>query len=230
MRPSSCLALITAAAAIAVGALPASAAPAVPGSPTAAVPVLTAGGPDGAAVAAGDVLAAPLTAGTRATFYSTATSTTGVTCGASQFTATVLTNPDAPGTATESLTGMAFSSCTSNVTGVTAVKSLTVGNLPYTVSVADSAGLPVALTAGPTGPIEATAVLSTWFGTLTCTYRLSGDFTGSADNTAHSLSFRNEHFAKSSGSSLCPADGYFSAAYGPVTDTSRTGNPPVHIN
>ncbi|MCU7821409.1 Tat pathway signal sequence domain protein [Kitasatospora sp. DSM 101779] len=228
MRPSSRPVLLAAALAIGaagIAALPASAAP----RPAAAA-VLTTGDATGEAVAAGDVLAAPLAATTRATFYSAATSTTGVTCGTSQFTATVLTNPAAPGTATESLTGMAFGSCTSNVTGVTAVKSLTVGNLPYTVAVDDSAGYPVTLTAGTAGPIQATAVLSTWFGTITCSYQLSGAFTGTADNTAHSLAFRNEHFAKSGGSGLCPADGYFSATYGPVTDTGRPGSPVVHIN
>ncbi|WP_030275984.1 hypothetical protein [Streptomyces sp. NRRL B-24484] len=227
-RPALLAAALLATAVAGVPALPAAAAPAAPRPAAAAV--LTAGDATGDALAAGDLLAAPLAATTRATFYSTATSTTGVTCGTSQFTATVLTNPAAPGTATESLTGMAFGSCTSNVTGVTAVKSLTVGNLPYTVAVDDSAGYPVTLTAGTAGPIQATAVLSTWFGTITCAYQLSGAFTGSADNTAHGLAFRNEHFAKSGGSGLCPADGYFSATYGPVTDTSRPGSPAVHIN
>lgn len=192
--------------------------------------MLTAGGAGGAAVAAGDALAAPLAANTRATFYSTATSTTGVTCATSQLAATVLTNPAAPGTATESLTGLTFGSCTSNVTGVTSVRSLTVGNLPHVIAVDDGPGLPVTLTAGTAGPIQATAVLNSWFGTLTCTYQLSGAFTGNADNTTHGMAFRNEHFAKSGGSSLCPADGYFSAAYGPVTDTSQSGSPAVFVN
>ncbi|MFI6848952.1 Tat pathway signal sequence domain protein [Kitasatospora sp. NBC_00085] len=210
---------------LALGAVPASATPEL-----AATPVLTAGSAGGTAVAAGDVLAAPLAASTRATFYSTATSTTGVTCAASQLSATVLGNPAAPGTATESLAGLTFGSCTSNVTGVTSVRSLTVGNLPHGIAVDDGPGLPVTLTAGAAGPIQATAVLNTWFGTITCTYQLSGAFTGNADNTAHSLGFRNEHFAKSGGSGLCPADGYFSAAYGPVTDTTQPGSPAVYVN
>ncbi|MEV7177597.1 Tat pathway signal sequence domain protein [Kitasatospora sp. NPDC093679] len=231
MRSSSRPALLAAALlATAAAGLPALSAPAAAAPRPAAAAVLTTGDATGDAVAVGDVLAAPLAATTRATFYSTATSATGVTCGTSQFTATVLTNPAAPGTATESLTGMAFGSCTSNVTGVTAVKSLTVGNLPYTVAVDDTAGYPVTLTAGPAGPIQATAVLATWFGTITCSYQLSGAFTGAADNTAHGLAFHNEHFAKSGGSGLCPADGYFSATYGPVTDTGRPGSPVVHVN
>lgn len=225
MRARTHLALAAAAATLAVGALPASAT-----SSVASTPVLTTGGAGGPAVAVGDVLAAPLAAGTRATFYSTATGSTGVTCAVSQFTARVTDNPAAPGTATESLTGQTFGSCTSNVTGVTSVRSLAVGNLPYTVSVSDAAGLPVTMAGGSAGPIQATAVLNSWFGTLTCTYQLSGAFTGSADNAAHTLAFRNEYFVKSGGSSLCPGEGYFSATYGPVTDTSQPGSPVVHVN
>ncbi|MER7843961.1 Tat pathway signal sequence domain protein [Kitasatospora sp. NPDC096077] len=208
-----------------VAAAPASAAPTAPTDATG--PVLTAGG---AAVAAGDALAAPLAAGASATFYSTATSTTGVTCATSQLNATVLTNPTAPGTATESLTGLTFDSCTANVTGVTSVQSLSVDTLPYGLTVDDGAGLPVTLTGGSAGQIQATAVLNSWFGTITCTYQLSGAFTGTADNGGNSLTFGNEHFAKSGGDGLCPADGYFSAAYGPVTDTGQAGSPAVTVN
>ncbi|WP_371502538.1 Tat pathway signal sequence domain protein [Kitasatospora sp. NBC_00374] len=217
---------VTFAAALSLGAVPASASP----GPAVTTSVLTTGSAGGTAVAAGDALAAPLAANTRATFYSTATSATGVTCTVSQLSAKVLSNPAAPGTATGSLTGLTFGSCTSNVTGVTSVRSLTVGNLPYGVAVDDGAGLPVTLTGGTAGPIQATAVLNSWFGTLTCTYQLSGAFTGNADNAAHSLAFRNEHFAKSGGSALCPADGYFSATYGPVTDTTQPGGPAVYVN
>ncbi|MEU9130628.1 Tat pathway signal sequence domain protein [Kitasatospora sp. NPDC048540] len=215
----------TAAIALALGAVPASATP-LPAD----TPVLTTGSAGGTAVSAGDVLAAPLAAGTRATFYSSATSATGVTCTASQLSAGVLSNPVAPGTATESLTGLTFGSCTSNVTGVTSVRSLTVGNLSYQVAVNDSPGLPVTVTGGSTGAIQATAVLNSWFGPITCTYQLSGAFTGNADNASHGLAFSNEHFAKSGGSVLCPADGYFSAAYGPVADTTQPGSPVVYVN
>ncbi|MFD4655579.1 Tat pathway signal sequence domain protein [Kitasatospora sp. NPDC058444] len=220
---------VTAAAVCATGvlaAVPASAS----SQPLSAGPVLTTGGAGGTAVAVGDALAAPLAAGTKATFYSTATSTTGVTCATSQLSASVLSNPAAPGSATASLTGLTFGSCTANVTGVTSVRSLTVGNLPYGVTVSDAPGLPVTLTGGSAGTIQATAVLDTWFGTITCSYQLSGAFTGSADNAAHSLAFRTEHFAKSGGSTLCPADGYFSATYGPVGDTSQPGGPAVFVN
>ncbi|MGW6913132.1 Tat pathway signal sequence domain protein [Kitasatospora sp. NPDC054939] len=234
MRARSCLALAAVAATLTVAAAPAvsadSASTAVPARGAAEVAVLTTGGVGGEPVAVGDVLVAPLAAGTRATFYSTATGSTGVSCGVSPFTARVLTNPASPGTATESLTGLTFGSCTANVTGVTSVKSLTVDNLAYTVSVGGGSTHPVVLTAGAAGPIQATAVLNSWFGTLTCTYQLSGAFTGTADNAARGLTFRNEYFVKSGGSGLCPGEGYFSASYGPLTDTSKPGSPQVYVN
>lgn len=223
------LAATAAVAAVVLGAVPASAAQ-EPEQITDAAAVLTTDSAGTTAVAVGDALVAPLVANTSATFYSTATSTTGVTCATSQLSATVLTNPAAPGTATESFTGLTFDSCTANVTGVTNVESLTVGNLPFTLSVDDGAGLPLTLAGGAAGPIQASAVLDTWFGTITCTYQLSGAFTGNADNGAHSLTFTNEHFAKSDGSSLCPGDGYFSATFGPVTDTTAAGSPAVTVN
>ncbi|MFE2174615.1 Tat pathway signal sequence domain protein [Kitasatospora sp. NPDC059462] len=228
MRLHPCLALAAATATLAVGAVPAAAAPATAPAPAAAAAgsVLTAGG---TAVAAGDVLLESLAAGTRATFSSDTTGSTGVFCGTSPFTAKVLANPAAPGTATASLTGLTFGSCTANVTGVTSVRSLTVGNLAYTLALDSAAGHPVALTPGPAGPIQASAVLNSWFGTLTCTYQLSGAFTGAADNTAHALVFRNARFTKSAGSSLCPGEGYFSATYGPLTDSTRPGAPAVDV-
>ncbi|MEV6973717.1 Tat pathway signal sequence domain protein [Kitasatospora sp. NPDC093806] len=234
MRTRTCLALAALAVALttapAAGAAPADAPGPAASDVVAAGAVLTTGGPDGPAVAVGDVLVAPLAAGTRATFYSATTGSTGVSCGVSPFTARVTGNPAAPGTATESLTGLTFGSCTANITGVTSVKSLTVGNLAYNVSVGGAPGYPVVLTPGAAGPIQASAVLNSWFGTISCTYQLSGAFTGTADNAAHSLTFRNERFVKSGGSSLCPAEGYFSAGYGPMADTSQAGSPSVHVN
>ena len=192
--------------------------------------VLTTGSTGGSTVAVGDALSAPLLSGTQATFYNSATGTTGVTCSTSQVSAQVASNPASPGSAAEQLTGLNFDSCSSNVSGVLSVQSLSVDNLPYNVSVSDASGFPVAITPGTAGPVQATAVLNTLFGTVTCSFQLSGAFSGTADDTANSLSFSNEHFTLSSGSSLCPADGYFSAGYGPVTDTTASGAPAVFVN
>ncbi|MFF3511391.1 Tat pathway signal sequence domain protein [Streptomyces sp. NPDC002573] len=213
----SLLALTGAAAALAVVA-------ASPASADSAV--LTAGGN---AVAVGDVLNASLASGTTATLYSSATGTSGVSCTQSAFTATVTDNPAAPGTATESLTGHTFtsSSCTSNVTGVLGVTSITVDNLPYTTAVSSDGSVKVTPAAGST--VQTTVKLRTLLGSITCVYQAAG-LTGKTDNADDSLTFTNQQFTKSSGSSLCFANGYFTAKYAPVTDTSQSGSPAVTVN
>ncbi|MEV6293343.1 Tat pathway signal sequence domain protein [Streptomyces sp. NPDC004059] len=217
MRTRSLLALAGTATALALAvAAPASA----DGSA-----VLTTGGAGGTAVATGDTLTAPLASGTSATLYSSATGTSGVTCTSSQFTATVTDNPTAPGTATESVTGHTFdsSSCTSNVTGVLGVSSITVDNLPYTATVASDGTLTVSPASGST--IQTTVKLRTLLGSITCVYQ-AASLTGKADNADNSISFTKQQFTKTSGSSLCFANGYFTARYAPVTD----GGTPVYVN
>ncbi|MEU5185322.1 Tat pathway signal sequence domain protein [Streptomyces longwoodensis] len=177
--------------------------------------VLTTGSAGGTAVAAGDVVTAPLASGTSATLYSSATGTSGVVCGTSQFTAAVNTNPAAPGTATESVTAHTFGNCTSNVTGVLGVNSITVNNLPYQSTVASNGTVTVAAASGST--IQTTVVLRTLLGTVTCVYRVPG-LTGTASNADNSITFSNQQFTKVSGSSLCFANGFFTAKYAPVTD------------
>ncbi|MHB9858248.1 Tat pathway signal sequence domain protein [Streptomyces sp. YIM S03343] len=209
MRTRTLLALAGTAAALSLTAVPASAAD---------TPVLTT---DAGAVAVGDVLTAPLATGTNATLYSSATGTSGVKCSTSQFTATVTGNPTAPGTATESVSGHTFtsSSCTSNVLGVTGVTSITVDNLPYTTSVTSGGALTVS--AGSAGAIQTTVKLRTLLGSITCVYQASS-LTGTADNSDHSINFTNQQFTKVSGSTLCFANGYFTAKYAPVTDGGAT--------
>ena len=217
MRTRSLLALAGTATALALAvAAPASA----DGSA-----VLTTGGTGGTAVATGDTLTAPLASGTSATLYSSATGTSGVTCTSSQFTATVTDNPTAPGTAAESVTGHTFdsSSCTSNVTGVLGVSSITVDNLPYTATVASDGTLTVSPASGST--IQTTVKLRTLLGSITCVYQ-AASLTGKAGNADSSISFTNQQFTKTSGSSLCFANGYFTARYAPVTD----GGTPVYVN
>ncbi|HKT05748.1 MAG TPA: Tat pathway signal sequence domain protein [Rugosimonospora sp.] len=193
-----------------------------------ATPVLTSGSPAGTAVADGDILSASLASGTHATFYSSATGTSGVTCTSSSFTATVTDNPAAPGVATESLTAQTFANCSSNVFGTTSIKSVTVNGLPFTATVDDSAG---ALTV--TGsPVQTTVVVGTILGTVTCVYEAVNDtVTGTAatDGTS-SVTFANQQFVKTSGSVLCFNNAFFSATYSPVTDTSQDGSPTVYVN
>ncbi|MEU1403678.1 Tat pathway signal sequence domain protein [Streptomyces sp. NPDC005728] len=217
MRTRSLLALAGTVTALTVAA-------AVPASADGSA-VLTTGSAGGTAAAVGDTLTAPLASGTSATLYSSATGTSGVTCTSSQFTAAVTDNPTAPGTASESVTGHTFdsSSCTSNVTGVLGVSSITVDHLPYTATVASDGTLTVSPASGST--IQTTVKLRTLLGTISCVYQ-APSLTGKADNSDSSIAFTNQQFTKSSGSSLCFASGYFTAKYAPVTDAGA----PVYVN
>ena len=217
MRTRSLLALTGAVAALALSAVgPASAADTA---------VLTTGSLGGTAVAVGDVLTAPLSSGTAATLYSSSTGTSGISCTSSQFTATATDNPTAPGTATESLSAHTFdsSSCTSNVVGVLGVTSITVNNLPYTTAVGSDGT--VTVTAASGSAVQTTVVLRTLLGSITCVYQASS-LTGTASNDDNSIAFTNQQFTKTSGSSLCFANGYFTAKYAPVTDNGEL----VYVN
>ncbi|GAA3213904.1 Tat pathway signal sequence domain protein [Streptomyces sp. XM83C] len=216
MRIRSLLTVAGAVAALALPALPASAAD---------TPVLTTGSAGGTPVAVGDTLTASLAGGTAATFYSSATGTSGLRCTSSQFTATVTGNPSAPGTATESVTAHTFdaASCTSNVVGVLGVSGITVDNLPYSATVTSAGALDV--TPQPGSTVQTTVKLRTLLGTVTCVYQGPG-LSGSADNTDNSIAFVNQHFTKISGSSLCFSNAYFSAKYAPVT----SGGAAVYVN
>ncbi len=163
-------------------------------------PVLTT--TDGAAVAVGDVLDASLASGTAATFYSSATGTSGISCTSSAFSAKVTDNPAAPGTATESLASHTFdtSGCTANVTGVLGVSGITVDNLPYTTSVSSDGT--VSVTPGASSAIQSTVKLRTLLGTITCVYQ-TPSLSGTASNADNSIAFANQQFTKASGSSLC---------------------------
>ncbi|MET7652945.1 Tat pathway signal sequence domain protein [Streptomyces sp. NPDC005486] len=203
MRTRSLLALAGTVAALSLTAVtPASAAGAV---------LTTANGD----VAVGDVLNASLATGTAATLYSSATGTSGVSCAASAFSATVTDNPTAPGTATESLTGHTFGSCTANVVGVLGVTGVTVNNLAYTTAVASDGTVTVTPASGST--IQTTVVLRTLLGSINCVYQ-APSLTGTANNADNSINFVGQQFTKTSGSSLCFASGFFTAKYSPVTD------------
>lgn len=192
--------------------------------------VLTTTSPTGPAVAVGDVLTASLVSGTSATFYNSATGTTGVKCAASSFSATVTSNPAAPGSATEQLNTQTFGSCTSNVVGVTGVKSVTVTSLPFTNTVSDAAGFPVKLTPGAAGVMGTTVVLNTILGSISCNYTNSTGINGTASNSGNTIRFTAQPFTLASGPSLCFSTGYFSATYGPVVDTSVAGSPVLVVN
>ncbi|WP_128374766.1 Tat pathway signal sequence domain protein [Streptomyces cavernae] len=220
MRTRPVLALAGAVAALSLATSPATAAD---------TPVLTTGSLGGTPVAAGDVLQAGLAEGTAATLYSSATGTSGISCSSSTFTATATDNPTAPGTATESVSEQTFDAgaCTSNVLGVRGVTSITVNNLPYTTTVSSDGTVTVTPAAGST--IQTTVVLRTLLGSINCVYQ-APSLTGTASNDDNSITFTAQQFTKSSGSSLCFANGYFTAKYAPVRDISQEGSPLVFVN
>lgn len=188
--------------------------------------VLTLGSVGGANVAVGDTIAASLKAGTTANFRSTSGGSTGVTCSVSSFSGTVTTNPPAPGTATGSLTAQSFSSCVENILGVISVLSVTVDGLPYTVSQTSGGGVTISKSGGS---VQTTIRLSTILGTVTCVYRKT-TLSGTSSNADNSINFVNQQFTKFSGPGLCFTNGFFTASYAPVRDTSQPGSPAVFVN
>lgn len=190
--------------------------PTAPAS-AAASAVLTYGSAGGTAVPVGDTLSANLKSNTLLTFYSTTTGTTGVKCTSSSFSARVVTNPAASGTATEDNVNQTIpaSSCTINVAGTTGVAAISL-NTPYNASVT-SAGV-VTVTPGAAGTIQTTNKINTLIGPVTCVYNADGNtLTGTASNADNSITFTNQKFNKVSGPSLCFNPGYFSAKYAPVS-------------
>jgi hypothetical protein len=189
--------------------------------------VLTVGSVGGTNAAVGDTIDAALQSGGAATFHSAAGGTTGVSCATSAFSTTVTDNPAAPGVATETLGTQTFADCTANVPGVTGVSSVVVDNLPYSTTV-DSADV-VTVSGSDTVLIQTTIKLRTLLGTVTCVYRANGNVvTGVASNTDNSISFTDQQFNKFSGPGTCFANGFFTAKYAPITDTTQSAS--VYVN
>jgi hypothetical protein len=209
----------TVAASAAVVALPAT-------SASAAGHVLTIKKTGGTAVKKGAVLKASLVKGTTAVF---SLGNMKLTCKAASFSAKVTSNPVKPGTAKESVTAQSFSKCTVNVSGVT-VKSIKVKNLPFNATVSDGKGFPVKITGqSKTKPIAVTATVAAGTTTVACSYK-AGTVSGSSSNTGNKITFSKQKFTKTSGGALCPPSANFTAAFGPVVDSSVAGSPKVFVN
>ncbi|MEV6932085.1 Tat pathway signal sequence domain protein [Dactylosporangium sp. NPDC051485] len=198
----------------------------------ATVDVLTRGSAGGPNVANGDAVSAPLQTGATATFYNTPGGSSFITCTVSNFGATVTNNVPAPGTASESLTLQNFSSCTpTGIPTVTAVQSIVVNNLPYATTVTSPPSNQVKVTGTTALPIQTTIKLTSGLGTITCVYRADlNQVLGVANNVGQSITFTNQQFNRFSGPSSCFPNGYFSATYAPVQDTTVAGSPPVYVN
>jgi hypothetical protein len=183
--------------------------------------VLTLDSPGGPDVPLGDAI---LASGSTS-FTSSPGGSTGVFCSVSTFTVMMTLNPPAGGTATGTLTGVSFSSCTETMTGATGVSSIAIDNLPYTVSVNGTTKI-VTVGPGNSGPVRTTIKLNTVFGLITCVYAAhDGSLTGVFDNSDHSVTFTDQQFDKVTGPSTCFATGYFNA-YLVVTD----GGHAVYVN
>ena len=201
------------------------AAPMVPAE-AAAAHVLTIGHTGGTAVSKGDVLFASLAPKTVVVVTEPGQK---LTCKSATVTAKVVSNPSAPGKATESVTKETLSKCAVSVKGVT-VKSITALNLPYVATVSDSKGNPVKVSGrSKSKPIGFTAIATAGKTTVTCSYS-AATVTGRASNKGNTVSFSKQPFKKLKGGPLCPKSGAFSATYGPLTDTSVKGHPKVFVN
>jgi len=195
-------------------------------APAAGSHVLTIKKAHGAPVKPGAALKASLVKGTSAVF-----SLSGIifSCKQSSFTAIVVKNPKAPGTATEAITAETMSKCSINIP-MAKIKNVKALNLPYNSTVSDKKGFPVSVSGRKKSkPIELTSTASLNGQSLTCTYK-AASILGSASNKGNTITIVKQKFTKASGPALCPASATFTAKYGPVVDTSLKGNPAVFVN
>ena len=202
-------------------------------APAASSHVLTIRKVHGTAVKPGAVLKASLAKGATAKFViGSGTSAVTITCKSSSFTAKAVKNPLAPGTATESVTAESIGKCKASLSGLTvsSIKSL---NLPYKSTVSDKKGLPVTVSGTKsTKPIELKAAASFGGMAINCIYK-AATVVGKASNKGNTITITNQKFTVAKGSdNLCSSLGAakFSATYGPVADSSVTGNPAVFVN
>ena len=168
--------------------------------------VLRDGSVGGAAIAAGHVLSSS---------FAPPQCTSGST------SATVSTNPAAPGTATLSITSMSFSGCTFSVNGSSVAVTITANNLPYSLTIGDVDG-----NTATTGAVNFT-VTAPSLGGISCTYTSTG-LTGNWNNAANGITFGQQNLTKTSG--LCPAQVPISGTFAPVRDTKASGSPLVFVS
>jgi hypothetical protein len=104
------------------------------------------------------------------------------------------------------------------------VNSVTIQKSPYKTTISDSTGDPTAVF-----KVSTKLSLQATIGTIFCTYGTTA-VKGKASNSGQVLIFTNQPFTKSTGPSVCPSKGNFSASFGPVIDTSISSHPHVFVN
>lgn len=165
--------------------------------------VLALGSTGGPAVPVGDVVAAPLKAGTTFTFGP-------VTCTAAALNATDTTNPAAPGVALLDVTAMPVGGCSGGAT-------VTAPNLPLPLRITS----PTKAVLAPSGPPFQLAITLP-SPVFTCVYATgSGGLQGSVSNTDNDMHF-SQTLTKAAGSSVCPASAALNVTFAPMTDAGTT--------
>jgi hypothetical protein len=191
-------------------------------APAAKHDVLTISKANGTAVKAKAILKASLKPKTKAVFT---TKLGTLSCKKSTVTEKVTKNVTAPGTATLSLTGQSFSSCTLSISGAK-LKSLKLNKLPYKVTFSDKKKSHPVTVAKPSVSFSATDIGIT----VACTYTAKS-ITGSTSNKTHLITFSKVKFGLAPGSNgFCSKTGTFTATYGPVKDTSVKHSPTVFVS
>jgi hypothetical protein len=156
----------------------------------------------------GTVLTFTLAPGTKAVFSTTSGGSTGITCTSMTVSGTITVNPDSAGNEDGTVNSVTLSGCTSNITGVTKVNSITANNLPWDFTVTPAGAVTVTAGSGSAGPLQGTISLQSVLGLVNCAYTapsLAGTI------TSGELSLTNQEFTLKSGSAICPKNGFFSA-------------------
>jgi hypothetical protein len=169
------------------------------------------GGPN---VNVSDIIGSGLKSGTTANFGGI------VVCNASSIAASVSSNPAAGGTAVTSLTTWTFGNCMSNIPNTTCA-SITVGNLPYSMTFNGSTG--IVMISSP----QFTLRFCTPLGMLTCFYA-TPTINSLYSNTDNSIPI-SVNVTKSSGPGVCPTSTPFTATYAPISDISVPAPAPVFV-
>jgi len=183
--------------------------------------------PSGAAVPVGDNLGASLSSAT-AVFN---TSAGKITCTHGSFVATMANDPLSGGTveATETLTTLTFTGCTTTIVGVTGVSSVTL-NGTANVTLSDDGASDALVITNLDEKVKLTAII----GAPVCDYGTHGtvtSVTGALTTATSAVSFAAAPVALITGSGVCPSSGTFTATFGPIIDQSQpAGNQALTIN
>jgi hypothetical protein len=218
---------LTAAALVAAGtAAAATADTAVPS------PVLTINKLAGPPVRNGDILTSSLSPGTTLSLTTAPTGGVGLFCQQSVWGGAVVANPVAPGTAAINLLRpFTISACTDNAPTVTGVVSVAVNSLPNILQVVGTPAFPLMIAPSPPF-VFAVTLTTTGQPQVVCTYQQATVLNGNTSLGLAPWRFTNQPFILVSGPlPVCGTSNtsFFSAAYGPVTDTSQ-GNAAVYVN